>query len=143
MSTNQTENPNAQVAPEPHKLTFPPFPQLLEGSILPAFKDFKPSGIQMFSGDGEVEVDGLGIPTIEMRTRHETDEIKTGNNKGTKRARKAAAAAEREAAEARGEPVRKLTWWEEWEESEDLRVSQTGYPLYVLHWIFTSSHFIG
>ena len=128
---NQSKKPETQVASELHKLTFPPFPQLLEGSTLPAFKDFQSSGIQMFSGDNDVEIDGLGIQTVEMRTKHETDAIKTGNRKGTKRVRKAAAAAQREAAEARGEPVKKLTWWEEWEESEDLRVSQTGYPLYV------------
>lgn len=132
MSNHQTEKPMAQAAAELHKLTFPPFPQLPEGSTFPLFKDFKPSGIQMFAGEGDVEVDGLGIETVEMRTRHETDEVKTGKNKGTKRARKAAAAAEREAAEARGETVKKLTWWEEWEESEDLRVSQTGYPLCVV-----------
>ena len=131
MPPNQTQKPEAQGASEQFKLTFPPFPQLLEGSTLPAFRDFKPSGIQMFSGDGDVEIDGLGIETVEMRTKHDTDAVKTGNRKGTKRVKKAAAALEREAAEARGEPVKKLTWWEEWEESEDLRVSQTGYPLCV------------
>lgn len=126
MSSKPTK-PSAPAAPELPLLTFPPFPALPEGSTLPAFKDFVPSGYQLFSGDEETEVDGRGIATVELRVKHDTDEPKTGKNKGKKK-RKAA----REAA-ANGEPVKRLTWLEEWEEGEDLRVSQTGYPLYVTH----------
>jgi len=110
-------------APEP-LLTFPPFPPVAEGNTLVPFKDFKPSGIQIFSGDGEVELDGLGIPTIELRVKHDTDEQKTGTKKGKKK-KKVVQAVD-------GEPVRRLTWWEEWEEGEDLRVSSSGYSLYVV-----------
>lgn len=110
-------------APEP-LLTFPPFPPIAEGNTLVPFKDFKPSGIQIFSVDGEVELDGLGIPTVELRVKHDTDESKTGVKRGKKK--------KKVIQTVDGEPARRLTWWEEWEEGEDLRVSSSGYSLYVV-----------
>jgi hypothetical protein len=113
-------------APEP-LLTFPPFPPIAEGHKLIPFKDFKPSGIQMFpgEGEGEIELDGLGIPTVELRVKHDADEPKTGKRKGKKK--------KKIIETVDGEPVRRLTWWEEWEEGEDLRVSNFGYSSYVFY----------
>lgn len=122
------KQPVAAPAPEAPFLTFPPFPDLPSDCTLPPFKDFKASGIQIFGGDDETELDGLGIPTAELRVKHDTDESKTGKKKGKKRGK-----ATRDAA-SNGEPVKRLTWWEEWEEGEDLRVSSSGYPLYVSCW---------
>ena len=120
MSTNQTQPPAAPLLPV---LTFPPFPEVPADSDLVPFKDFRPAGIQIsLSGEDEIELDGLGIPTIELRVRHDTDEPKTG-----KRKKKSKSA--RTIAIENGEPVKRLTWWEEWEEGEDLRVSSTGYSM--------------
>lgn len=81
----------------------------------------------MFPGEdeGAIELDGLGIPTIELRVKHDTDEPKTGKRKGKKKKKKHI--------EIDGEPMRRLTWWEEWEEGEDLRVSNFGYSSCVSH----------
>src|SRR5882757_5247832 len=118
MSTDQTP---AAPAPDVLLFTFPPFPQIPADSGLVPFKAFKPSGIQIsVSGDDEIEVDGLGIPTVELRVKHDTDEPKTGRKK-----KKKSKIAKNDG--VNGEPVKRLTWWEEWEEGEDLRVSSTGY----------------
>jgi hypothetical protein len=119
MSANQ--NPAAP-APEVPLLTFPPFPEVPKDSGLVPFKDFKPSGIQIsVSGDDGIELDGLGIPTVELRVKHDTDEPKTGKKKKKSKSARTAG--------LDGEPAKRLTWWEEWEEGEDLRVSNTGYSL--------------
>ncbi|KAF8165879.1 hypothetical protein B0H34DRAFT_690801 [Crassisporium funariophilum] len=64
--------------PHPALPPLPPAPaHLSPGAIVP-FGKFKERGIQIFSaGPGGEEVDGLGIPTVELRVRHETDECKT------------------------------------------------------------------
>lgn len=104
-------------------LTFPPFPALPPGSLC-AFKDFKPSGIQIVvEGEEELERDGLGILTVELKVKHATDETKSGKKKKKKKSKVVA--------NDNGEPARKLTWWEEWEEGEDLRVSSSAYSPYV------------
>lgn len=71
------------------------------------------------SGEEDAELDGLGIPTIELRVKHNTDESKTGKKRKKKSKAKA----------ADGEPTKRLTWWEEWEEGEDLRVVHAGFSL--------------
>jgi hypothetical protein len=114
--------PNQPPTPQPLLITFPPFPPLPPTSNLPPFKLFQPTGIQIsISGDdNETELDGLGIPTVELRVKHDTDEPKTGKRrKKSKNVR----------AMRVDEPVKRLTWWETWEEGEDLRVSGTGYSL--------------
>ncbi|KAI6135232.1 hypothetical protein EDD17DRAFT_1893988 [Pisolithus thermaeus] len=111
---------------------FPPFPRPPEGAIIVSFKDFKPRGIQLFTqmkrsidrdddeDDEDAEVDGLGVPTVELRVKHASDECKS--NKAKKRMKK-----------KKGEPipanvpVKKLPWYEEWEEGEDLRVTKNLY----------------
>jgi hypothetical protein len=84
-------------------------------------------------GEGEIELDGLGIPTVELRVKHDADEPKTGKKKGKKKRKKIET--------VDGEPVRRLAWWEEWEEGEDLRVSNFGYSPYVFTCICAFSLF--
>ena len=68
------ENPNSQAT---IFLKFPPFPtQPIGSSSIIPFKHFKEHGIRMFSNNG-IEVDGLGIPTIELGVVHDLDECKT------------------------------------------------------------------
>lgn len=110
-------------------IKFPPFPEPPPGVTIMPFKDFKPRGIQLFSepkkggNDGEDEDDGeldaLGIPTVELRMKHTTDECKSNSRKKRKK-KKAATGAE-------AVPVKKRPWYEEWEEGEDLRVTKTRY----------------
>ncbi|KAJ6483717.1 hypothetical protein C8R47DRAFT_1131733 [Mycena vitilis] len=98
--------------PDSHKFRFPPFPEVPAGVTITAFKDFKEHGIQVFETEDDIEKDGLGIPTIPLRTKHDTDFSKTNPNRKRKTAKEMAA--------ARGPGFRKQ-WWEDWEEGEDLR----------------------
>src|SRR5271155_4980790 len=67
---------------QPVIIKFPPFPaQPLETTIIP-FKDFKEHGIRIFSDTG-VEMDGLGIPTVELGVVHELDQCKTETRRKT------------------------------------------------------------
>ncbi|THV03347.1 hypothetical protein K435DRAFT_835920 [Dendrothele bispora CBS 962.96] len=59
-----------------HLYTFPPFPKCPEGVQITPFTEYQENGIQVFSADGR-EIDGLGIPTVELKTKHDTDEGKT------------------------------------------------------------------
>ena len=83
------------------------------------FKDFKPKGIQVpieLDPENGVELDGLDIPTVELRVKHNTDESKTGKKRKKKTKRP-----------VDGEPIRRLTWWEEWEEGEEFRLVHAGF----------------
>ncbi|KAG1776738.1 hypothetical protein EV702DRAFT_1045784 [Suillus placidus] len=66
-------------------ITFPPFPKPPPGVTLIPFK----------------ELNGLGIPTVELRVKHSTDECKSNTHK-MKRKKKTAA--------AEGAPARKVPW---------------------------------
>ncbi|KAJ6464347.1 hypothetical protein C8R45DRAFT_498212 [Mycena sanguinolenta] len=98
-------------SPKTFKYSFPPFPEVPEGVTIVLFKDFQECGIQVDmtgdGGDGEIEKDGLGIPTIQLRVKHDTDISKTNPERVRKK-------------EARGAGFRK-EWWEDWAEGEDLR----------------------
>lgn len=62
-------------------LTFPPFPPAKDGVI--AFKDYQERGIMtepVGSGDGTVEVDAWGIPTVALTNGHDADACKTAAN---------------------------------------------------------------
>ncbi|KAG1844950.1 hypothetical protein DFJ58DRAFT_801710 [Suillus subalutaceus] len=102
-------------------VTFPPFPKPPSGVTLIPFKDFRARGIQLFGevvggpNEEDMELDGLGIPTVELRVKHLTDECKS-NTRKRKRKKKTAA--------AEGVPARKVPWYEEWEEGEDLRITK-------------------
>ncbi|KAG1852435.1 hypothetical protein DFJ58DRAFT_885233 [Suillus subalutaceus] len=76
-------------------------------------------GIQLFAevvggqNEEDIELDGLGIPTVELCMKHSTDECKS-NTRKRKRKKKTTA--------VEGAPARKVPWYEEWEEGEDLRI---------------------
>ena len=150
--------------PQPQKavnngpiIKFPPFPiQPLE-TIIP-FKDFKEHGIRIFSDTG-VEMDGLGIPTVELGVVHELDECKTetrrkalkddgskvllGDKRGKIQATTTVEAAVAEkvklnpmerAKEQRNQRYllfEKKEWYDQWSEGEHLRGLNT-YDPYVL-----------
>ncbi|KAG5638072.1 hypothetical protein H0H81_001921 [Sphagnurus paluster] len=101
------------------RLTFPPFPTVPPGVTIIPFKDFKERGIQMFAADAgdDVERDGLGIPTVELRVKHNTDSCKTE----TKRKRRVAKAKQARAAAAASGVRRE--WWEVWADTEDSKMS--------------------
>ncbi|KAF8139006.1 hypothetical protein EV363DRAFT_555296 [Boletus edulis] len=113
---------------DPPFIKFPPFPEPPPGVAIMPFKNFKPRGIQLFlelkkdgsdpADEEDVELDALGIPTVELRIKHTTDECKSGPRK--KRKKKKAAMVE-------AAPVKKLPWYEEWTEGEDLRVTKERY----------------
>ncbi|KAG0698703.1 hypothetical protein DFH29DRAFT_940358 [Suillus ampliporus] len=112
-------------------ITFPPFPKLPPGVTLVPFKDFRVRGIQLFSeavggpDEEEMELDGLGIPTVELRVKHSTDECKS-NTRKRKRKKKNAATVD-------GAPARKVPWYEEWEEGEDLRITKGKFDPNISH----------
>ena len=91
-------------------LTFPPFPEA-EGPIMP-FKEFKEGGICVEAGADEAEVDTLGIPTVSIRTRHNTDHCKTKTKrKAEMRSKKG----------KKSKPIEQRLWWEQWNDAEALR----------------------
>ncbi|KAF9068337.1 hypothetical protein BDP27DRAFT_1448523 [Rhodocollybia butyracea] len=66
-----------------HTYTFPPFPPIPEGVTLIPFKDYKEKGIRIQEDSDEgPEVDGLGIPTIDLPP-HKTDFCKTNSKRAT------------------------------------------------------------
>ena len=67
---NSTDGPILKFPP------FPPRPDAEEGASIIPFKQFKEHGIRVFSETG-VEMDGLGIPTVELPVRHDLDKCKT------------------------------------------------------------------
>ncbi|KAF8150371.1 hypothetical protein K438DRAFT_440375 [Mycena galopus ATCC 62051] len=115
MSTQEPTEPeiarSAAPTPKPqHKHSFPPFPAVPTGATIVPFKEFIEHGIRVSFGDeDEVERDGLGIPTIALRVKHDTDISKTNPERGAKKE-----------VRPRGGAFRK-EWWEDWAEGEDLR----------------------
>lgn len=65
-------------------------------------------------GAATVELDGLGIPTIALRVKHVAD---TSEKKKKKKKGGAATGAQ----SVQVAPERPKTWWEVWEELEDIR----------------------
>lgn len=107
-------------------LRFPPFPAVPDGVELISFHSFRPSGIRVpIDDDGEydeydegrqlsetiVELDGLGIPTVPLRVKHTTDSLE----KKKKRKKKGGAQ------QVQVAPEKQETWYELWEEFEDMR----------------------
>jgi len=97
-------------------IKFPPFPQAPQGVEIMPFKRFKERGIRVDPGPDDAEVDALGIPTVPMKTHHKTDVCKSN----IKRKRKSD---DKEERKRQGLPPKKLTWYEEWEETEAIRFS--------------------
>lgn len=106
-------------------LRFPPFPAVPDGVELIPFHSFRPSGIRVLIDDDDdefdgrqvsemIERDGLGIPTVPLRAKHATDNMA----KKKKRKKKGGAGAQQKVQVA---PEKPKTWWELWEEFEDIR----------------------
>lgn len=104
------------------QLRFPPFPQAPDGVELLPFHLFRPSGIRVPIDDDddeyqralgdEVERDGLGIITVPLRVKHVMDT----QEKKKKRKKKVNGAPQVQVA-----PEKPKTWWEVWEELEEIR----------------------
>ncbi|KAI9459391.1 hypothetical protein F5148DRAFT_983458 [Russula earlei] len=109
------------------KLRFPPFPPVPDGVNIIPFASFRPSGIlvpidddddddeggdQRTRAGEQVERDGMGIPTVVLRAKHASD----GLEKKKRKKKKAGGAQQVQVA-----PEKPKTWWEVWEELEDIR----------------------
>lgn len=116
-TTTMTDEP-ALTIESATTLRFPPFPAPPDGVTLIPFTAFRPSGIRVPIEDDEgprlddVELDGLGIPTVALRVKHAAD----GAEKKKKRKKKGVNAQSVQVA-----PERPKMWWEVWEELEDIR----------------------
>ena len=86
---------------------WPPFPEPPPGVKIIPFDEFVPSGIVINMDPDAVEVDGLGIPTVQLKVKHDNSGLPKKKKK-----KKALA----------GGNV-KSTWYEDWAEGEDLRSS--------------------
>ncbi len=89
-------------------LTFPPFPQAPPGVTLIPFSAFKPAGV-LQAADGERERDALGIPTVALRVHHDLTAMEKRKRKKTR-------------TDASG-AVRRVLWFEDWADGEELRRS--------------------
>ncbi|KAF8638561.1 hypothetical protein AX17_002104 [Amanita inopinata Kibby_2008] len=102
-------------------IRFPPFPSPPQGVKITPFAEFKETGIQMFClHDDGIEVDGSGIPTVELNVKHNSDKCKT-NARRMKKEKQSKAKVP--SATAALEPKKKLLWWEVWQEEEPNKFS--------------------
>jgi hypothetical protein len=101
-------------APEPYYYKFPPFPEPPPGANVPVWSEFKPAGIRLrFEDSGEPEVDGRGIPTVQLASSHaltDSERMKSGKSKKLKKTMPG----------PNGAQIR-LTWYQEWELDENRR----------------------
>ena len=118
MAVERTTDP-ALTLETAQRLRFPPFPTVPDGVELIPFVSFKPSGIRVPIDDdvgdqpaGEIELDGLGIPTITLRVKHASDSMEK------KKKKKKKGGSSQQVQVALEKPK---TWWEVWEEFEDIR----------------------
>ncbi|KAH9947216.1 hypothetical protein B0H21DRAFT_360452 [Amylocystis lapponica] len=90
-------------------LKYPPFPVPPAGATITPFSKFKPAGIQMNLDpvQDDIELDGLGIPTVVLPVRHDLTEAER-----RKRKKKVAAP---------DGTVRLPPWFEDWALAEHLR----------------------
>ena len=121
---NVSPGPAALTIESAIMLRFPPFPAVPDGVELISFHSFRPSGIRVPIDDDDdeydgrqvsetIERDGLGIPTVPLRVKHATD----NPEKKKKRKKKAGAGTQ----QVQVAPEKPKTWWELWEEFEDIR----------------------
>ena len=103
------------------RLIFPPFPKAPPGAMIIPFKDFKERGIQMFpeADSDDIERDGLGLPTVSLNKRHDTDQCKTDTNR-----KKNVELVSLQKAHA--DPHARKEWWDVWMETEDSKLKMTG-----------------
>ena len=88
---------------------WPPFLQPPPGVIIKPFEDFRASGIRINMDADAVELDGEGIPTVQLKVKHDPFGLPKKKKKHT--------------VHIGGTAVRKSTWYEDWAEGEDLRSS--------------------
>jgi len=138
-------------APEAPTIRYPPFPPVPSGVTILPYKQFKEHGIQIFGSEPDgtgIEIDGLGIPTIELRVPHATDECKTDtkrkkrkngddDEKGKRKElteeekikreilKKDPVARAQEQKRQRLLLFAKKQWYDQWAEGEDLRGTRT------------------
>lgn len=106
---------------DPKHYDFPPFPPIPSGVTIIPFSEFIENGIAIYSSaeTGE-EVDGLGIPTVELKAKHpDTDECKSDSAKWRKK--KAQAKLVKSAMATKDGYVPGNMWWDVWEEAESVR----------------------
>ena len=151
-------NPNASQpppAPQPKSelplVRYPPFPAVPpDVEPITPYSQFKEYGIRLHGlpaendTTGDIEVDGLGIPTVSLRVRHDTDSCKTftrGREQTENLNQKKAKSSLKESAVAEQPPVTKkdpvaralelrkqrmllfakMEWYEQWAEGESMR----------------------
>ncbi|TFY73076.1 hypothetical protein EWM64_g10936 [Hericium alpestre] len=107
-----SSKPTAENTTPEYMLRFPPWPAPPPGKKIIPFKEFKPVGIRIsMDGDDDApELDGLGIPTVPLLVKHGTDDLEK------KRRKKKGGASQVTVADGK-----RNTWWEDWEELEDVR----------------------
>ncbi|KAI0758057.1 hypothetical protein C8Q74DRAFT_1373105 [Fomes fomentarius] len=113
-STEWPKDSGASAAPW---LIFPPFPDPPPGVEIIPFVDFKPLGIIISEvpenanggsdAEEQVEVDGLGIPTVPLRVHHELTAMER-DRKGKRKPKK-------------GGNNRRVIWYEDWAQTESSR----------------------
>ena len=101
-------------APPADFITFPPFPAPPAGKRIIPFTEFKASGIQIAIDPEQdhVELDGIGVPTVALRVKHGLTEMEQRKKRKGKKT----------ALGPNGQ-VRRIPWWEEWEDGENLRTT--------------------
>ncbi|KAF9476733.1 hypothetical protein BDN70DRAFT_882046 [Pholiota conissans] len=145
-----SSQPTEEQAPKPtdaNAVRYPPFPPKPPGVNIIPFKSFKERGIQIFSMS-DVEVDGLGIPTVALRVPHNTDKRKS-QKKGAKPGddqkqdeKRDLKGKKKEEPKEKMDPLKKAQeqrkqrimmfaqkeWYNVWAEGEDLRGAKTYDP---------------
>ncbi|PFH50420.1 hypothetical protein AMATHDRAFT_61135 [Amanita thiersii Skay4041] len=100
-------------------IKFPPFPTAPPGVTITPFNQYKETGIKLFcSNEDGIEVDGLGIPTVELLKKHNTDKCKTDAQKKKKEKQANAPAKPAPKPSPLPPPPRQKSWWEVWKEEE-------------------------
>ncbi|CAL1700064.1 unnamed protein product [Somion occarium] len=108
-----TPDPAAAAEPQIPWLSFPPFPEPPPGVSVIPFTEFKPSGLYMRMEDEDSpEVDPLGIPTVTLGVKHSLTEEEQARKKKKKKTVYRA-----------GGVIKRVLWFEEWEDGENLRRS--------------------
>lgn len=115
-----TLNPNVKLPPAALRLEnldfdptgnpyykFPPFLSPPDGKELIPYDKFKPHGIQIALESDVEELDGEGIPTVELGVKH----LSSREREKKKKMR----------SYRDGESSPMSSWWDDWNEGEDLR----------------------
>ncbi|KAL4251123.1 hypothetical protein ABKN59_005610 [Abortiporus biennis] len=108
-------------------LIFPPFPTPPPNTTITPFSAFKPSGYPIRFEEldqnyehTEREVDSLGIPTVQLKSKHSLTEQEQKRRKMFHGSRRTAGGVVRE-----NGVVKKVMWYEEWAEGEIFRKTST------------------